>query len=730
LFFVMMLAFEKRAAGDVVFTNAQQVLALTPSEAGQAKLVRLRGVVTHFHTGYGWFWMQDDTAPILISPAEHGLRCQPGQAVEIAGETDLGLFAPWVVRAQVRVTGTAPLPLPLQPSPWRMAAGAHLGRRVTTEGVVRDASYSYGALVLLVAAGGAHFRVMVPDGLARPPTPDWLGARVRATGINWTDADSAGRPGGFSVRLNGTNDLVVLAHGRADVFARELSTAAAVASFSGEPDTSVRVIGTVLARLPGGIVFLQDSTGALMVEPLTPLARVDLAGTHLDLPPSIPVTPGAHVEVVGTPARAVGYPLLEDALYRVTEPLAQAALPEPVRVNVAKLLDGRHTCELVTLRGRLLRRESRSVGRFLHETLLLQSGETLFAAVLESDGSAALPDLPKDHLIEATGLATVCPTGLEQERVISLWLRGSNDVRDLGPAPREWSRATQQLLGAALFLVLAALGWIWLLRRRVSQRTHELQQANLRLEDNEARLRTVLAREKELNTLKSNFVQIVSHEFRTPLGVILSSADLLDVYLDKLEERERRETVASIQKATRQMASLMENVLVLSKADAGKMDFLPTRIDFPDFCRRLTDELLAATNHKCPILLAGMGLNGGAWGDERLLRHIFLNLLSNAVKYSAEGRPVHFTLTNEAGAAVCQIRDEGIGIPTADQARLFSAFHRGRNVEHVAGTGLGLLIVKRCIELHGGRIACESNEGSGTTFTVWLPLYDGGASHH
>jgi signal transduction histidine kinase len=81
-------------------------------------------------------------------------------------------------------------------------------------------------------------------------------------------------------------------------------------------------------------------------------------------------------------------------------------------------------------------------------------------------------------------------------------------------------------------------------------------------------------------------------------------------------------------------------------------------------------------------------------------------------------------------AAVCQIRDEGIGIPTEDQARLFTAFHRGRNVEHVAGTGLGLLIVKRCIELHGGRIACESNEGSGTTFTVWLPLYDGGASHH
>jgi PAS domain S-box-containing protein len=239
----------------------------------------------------------------------------------------------------------------------------------------------------------------------------------------------------------------------------------------------------------------------------------------------------------------------------------------------------------------------------------------------------------------------------------------------------------------------------------------------------EAETLKTLAREKELNALKSNFVQIVSHEFRTPLGVILSSADLLDVYLDRLDERERRETVALIQKSTRHMASLMENVLVLSKADAGKMAFEPAQINFPDFCRRLADEILTVTHHKCPIIFDATELNGGAWGDERLLRHIFLNLLSNAVKYSDEGRPVHFTVTNEADTAVCQISDQGIGIPMADQDRLFSAFHRGRNVEHVAGTGLGLLIVKRCVELHGGRVTCESNEGSGTTFTVRLPLY-------
>ncbi len=830
----------------MVLTNSQQILTLPPSEARQAKPVTLRGVVTHFHTQYGWFWMQDEAAPILVAPAERGIRYSPGQTVEVSGETDLGMSAPWIVRAKARVTGTAPLPPPLQPSPWRMAAGAHLGHRVVVEGMVRDASYSRDTLVLLVGTGGAHFRVLLPDGLAPLPTADWLEARVRATGIHWTDPDSAGRPGGFVVRLNGTNDLVVLAPGQADAFAREISPASAVERLASDRDTRVRVIGTVLARLPSGVVFLQDSTGALMVEPLAPLARADPAEKHLDLPPSISVRPGTQVEAVGTPARAVGFPMLEDALYRVIDPRKTSTLPEPVRASVSTLLKGGRTCELVTLRGRLLRREPIPMGRFLHESLLLQTGETFFTAVLETDGSRTLPLLQKDHLIEATGLVTVCPTGLQQERMIRLWLRGTNDVHDLGPAPREWSRTSKQFLGASLLAGAAALGWIWLLRRRVSQRTHELRQANLRLEDNEARLRTVLehapeaimaldadtgrfievnenavrlfgrpraellclgpeslspptqpdgrrsadvarekvgealaggapvfewthrsahgdlipcevrlarfpasgrnlaigtvtditdrkraetetlkalAREKELSALKSNFVQIVSHEFRTPLGVILSSADLLAVYLDKLDERERRETLASIQKATRQMASLMENVLVLSKADAGKMDFEPTQINFEDFCRRLTDELLAATNHKCPIHFAVTRSNGQAWGDERLLRHIFLNLLSNAVKYSEEGRPVYFDLTSDVDNAVCQIRDQGLGIPLADQAGLFSAFHRGRNVENVAGTGLGLLIVKRCVELHGGRVACESNEGRGTTFTVWLPLY-------
>lgn len=117
------------------------------------------------------------------------------------------------------------------------------------------------------------------------------------------------------------------------------------------------------------------------------------------------------------------------------------------------------------------------------------------------------------------------------------------------------------------------------------------------------------------------------------------------------------------------------------------------------------------------------GVPREATGDESLLRHIFANLLANSVKYSPEGSEVHFNVGREGGYAVCRVVDQGCGIPPADQKRLFQAFHRGSNVGQIPGTGLGLLIVQRCVNLHGGEIQFASAEGKGTTFTVRLPLF-------
>jgi signal transduction histidine kinase len=216
---------------------------------------------------------------------------------------------------------------------------------------------------------------------------------------------------------------------------------------------------------------------------------------------------------------------------------------------------------------------------------------------------------------------------------------------------------------------------------------------------------------------------MVSHEFRTPLGIIQSSAELLRDFHERMPADERNEQLESISRNTRRMAGMMEEILVLSRLEAGKLEFQPATLDLNVFCRRIVDEVLSATSRRCSIELSLNSLPAEAQVDERLLGHIFANLLSNAVKYSEAGTTVHFFVAREGSDAVCLIRDKGIGIPEKDQQHLFLAFHRGSNVGTLPGTGLGLLLVKRCADLHGGKVHVESQPGEGTTVTVRFPAF-------
>jgi signal transduction histidine kinase len=153
------------------------------------------------------------------------------------------------------------------------------------------------------------------------------------------------------------------------------------------------------------------------------------------------------------------------------------------------------------------------------------------------------------------------------------------------------------------------------------------------------------------------------------------------------------------------------------------MEFKPASLDLRLFCQRLLEELQTATESKCPVLFDPRNVPTEVLADERLLRHIFSNLIGNAIKYSPAGTPVEFEIRPEGRNAVCVVRDRGVGIPAEDQARLFQAFYRGANVRDIPGTGLGLTIVKRCVELQGGTLELKSAPGQGTTVTVSLPLF-------
>jgi PAS domain S-box-containing protein len=239
----------------------------------------------------------------------------------------------------------------------------------------------------------------------------------------------------------------------------------------------------------------------------------------------------------------------------------------------------------------------------------------------------------------------------------------------------------------------------------------------------EEELLNTLERERELSQLKSNFVSMVSHEFRTPLGIIQSSTELLRDFFHKMQPGEREEQLESIVRNTRRMAGMMEEILVLSRLDAGGLDFQPAAHDLARLCRRIVDEVLSTTSRRCAIELSLRGVPSQAQVDERLLAHIFTNLLSNAVKYSEPATTVRFAIERDGLDAVCLVRDRGIGISEEDQQQLFKAFHRGSNVGTRPGTGLGLVVVRRCAELHGGNVEITSKVGEGTTVLVRLPLF-------
>jgi PAS domain S-box-containing protein len=238
----------------------------------------------------------------------------------------------------------------------------------------------------------------------------------------------------------------------------------------------------------------------------------------------------------------------------------------------------------------------------------------------------------------------------------------------------------------------------------------------------EEEIRKALAQEKELGELKSHFLSMASHEFRTPLGTILSSSELLEHYSSQWLEEKGLVHLHRIQAAVHNMTELLNDVLILGRADAGKLELNPAPIDLAQFCRDMMEEIQLGVGREHTLLFAGQGECVGAYLDEKLLRQILSNLLSNACKYSPEGSVVHFDLECRQGQVIFGVRDQGIGIPPEDQAQLFETFHRARNVNNIPGTGLGLAIVKKSVDLHGGVIDVASQVGVGTTFTVTLPL--------
>ncbi|MDP8963223.1 MAG: ATP-binding protein [Cyanobacteriota bacterium] len=267
------------------------------------------------------------------------------------------------------------------------------------------------------------------------------------------------------------------------------------------------------------------------------------------------------------------------------------------------------------------------------------------------------------------------------------------------------------------------------LESRVAENTAQLRETNEQLRAEiaqrqrlENELLMTLEKERELNELKSRILATISHEYRTPLTTILSSTDLLAQYSSRWTDERKQKHFQRIQSAVKQLTNLVNDVLFVNQAEVGSLEFNPEPLAVEQVARRLVEEFQSNATYQHTIIFECQGSSTNALLDEKLIEAMLRNLLFNAIKYSPKGSLIQFELVFQQNTVVFRISDQGIGIPPADQGSLFTAFFRGSNVGTTPGVGLGLVIVKECVDLHAGEIVVESEVKVGTRFTVTLPL--------
>ncbi len=260
------------------------------------------------------------------------------------------------------------------------------------------------------------------------------------------------------------------------------------------------------------------------------------------------------------------------------------------------------------------------------------------------------------------------------------------------------------------------------LDKRVKDRTMILEEALHELENSREELSIALEKEKELNELKTRFVSMASHEFRTPLATILSSLSLVTKYGEIGEKESQAKHINRIKTSITHLTEILNDMLSLSKLEEGKISASPELFNIKEFISLAIQELQGLTKPGQQIHFHHFG-NQEVYLDNKILKNILFNLVSNAIKFSPESKPIEVFTTVNTSFIEIKVKDNGIGIPEEDQEQLFQRFFRGQNAANIQGTGLGLNIVARYVELMNGTITFESKPEKGTIFIIKIPNY-------
>lgn len=269
--------------------------------------------------------------------------------------------------------------------------------------------------------------------------------------------------------------------------------------------------------------------------------------------------------------------------------------------------------------------------------------------------------------------------------------------------------------------ILAGLTGTAIRQVREAELNRELKAELARRDLLETELQAALLKEKDLYQNTNQFISLISHDFRTPLTSIQSSTELLQYYSDRFTTEKKAEIYERVHSSVRHLTELLDNIALIGKARVGKLGFQPEFISPEDLCKSLFSEIETAGTSQPRLKYTGPAQTHNLLLDKNLTRLILWHLLNNALKYSPEDTQVELIMISEAEEAVFTVKDQGIGIPAQDRPRIFEVFFRGSNVSNVRGSGMGLAIVRYCLELHGGSLDLTSEAGQGSVFTVRLP---------